>query len=142
VVNAPKAEGKYKVIPAGAELAVVPETVTLGVTPLLVVAVKEIVYAIDEARPVMAYGEPVVKVAVTVEPLVGTAVTVFDVVLAGFVNAIVIELEDVPDTLKDVGGGFTTNEPRDFSAVRFVMLVTPKFLCACSFVCTADVYVE
>ena len=51
----------------------------------------------------MVYGEPDEKVPVTVDPEVGTAVTVLDVVTPSFVKEMEIDVDEVAVTLNEEG---------------------------------------
>jgi hypothetical protein len=86
--------------------------------PLVFDAVSVIVYVFEDANPVIVYGEPLENVAVTVDPDVGTAVTVLDVVKLSFVKEIVTVVVVVPVTERLVGalGTVINNASVDFSS--------------------------
>ena len=61
------------------------------------------VYVVETARPVSVYGEPVVNVALTVDPEDGVATRVFLIVEESFVNATVTDEDPALTTVKLVG---------------------------------------
>lgn len=61
------------------------------------------VYVVETARPVSVYGEPVVNVALTVDPEDGVATRVFLIVEESFVNATVTDEDPAVTTVKLVG---------------------------------------